>query len=180
MRIFCVGDVHPFVVRGILRIIQVSYAIKTQYRKKQIKGTRWAPLIAPSMWFLSRSPEFLSARQPAAPYSFRHFDVRHFRHLRLAPYSFCLFWFWLFWFWFFWFLRKTQPRLTTKLRQSYNIKKSMRKVLNPKYGWCLTMLGDLLCEHGRWLLGLLCAFGIYAYELHALVVAKVVGFYHET
>lgn len=40
MRIFCVGDVHPFVVRGILRIIQVSYAIKTQYRKKQIKGTR--------------------------------------------------------------------------------------------------------------------------------------------
>ena len=55
---FVWGDVHPFVVRGILRIIQVSYAIKTQYRKKQIKGTRWAPLIAPSTWFLSRSHEF--------------------------------------------------------------------------------------------------------------------------
>ena len=40
MRIFCVGDVHPFVVRGILRIIQVSYAIKIECRKKQIKGTR--------------------------------------------------------------------------------------------------------------------------------------------
>ncbi len=75
---------------------------------------------------------------------------------------------------FFTFQEKAQPRLTTKLRQI-----STQKNANIK-GRLTTLGGFLLREHRRWLLGLLCAFGIYAYELHALVVAEVVGFYHET